>query len=365
MKKSEDLCLIVMDNCKELGLKVNEEIKKLRKTDDNFLIPVEVSRFTDGEGKVTILETIRGKDVYILSDTHNYSITYNMYGITHNMSPDEHYQDIKRVISAIMGHAKSIRVVMPFLYASRQHRRKSRESLDCALALQELKNLGVDGIVTFDAHDPNVQNAIPTLPFDNFFPTNELLKTFLKKEDFNSDDTLVVSPDTGAMDRARYFADVLRVDVGMFYKRRDISKVVNGHNPIVAHEYLGKDVVDKNIIIVDDMIASGGSIIDVAEELKKRGAKKIFFFTTFALFTTGYEKFDKVYDDKIFDAMYATNLTYIPNEILNKKWMNVADCSEYLANIIDHLNKGLSITSLIKDNSAVTSYKKEKNLYKN
>ena len=285
MKKSEDLCLIVMDNCKELGLKVNEEIKKLRKTDDNFLIPVEVSRFTDGEGKVTILETIRGKDVYILSDTHNYSITYNMYGITHNMSPDEHYQDIKRVISAIMGHAKSIRVVMPFLYASRQHRRKSRESLDCALALQELKNLGVDGIVTFDAHDPNVQNAIPTLPFDNFFPTNELLKTFLKKEDFNSDDTLVVSPDTGAMDRARYFADVLRVDVGMFYKRRDISKVVNGHNPIVAHEYLGKDVVDKNIIIVDDMIDTAGTLCKAANQLKEHGARRVFAFASHGLFS--------------------------------------------------------------------------------
>ena len=364
MKNKENLCLIVMDNCKELGLKVNKEIKKIRKTEENYLIPADITRFNDGEGKVTILETIRGKDVYILSDTHNYSIIYEMYGIKHNMSPDEHFQDIKRVISAIMGHAKSIRVVMPFLYASRQHRRKSRESLDCALALQELKNLGISGIVTFDAHDPNVQNAIPTLPFDNFFPTNDMLKTFLKKEEFISEETLVISPDTGSMDRARFLADILRVDVGMFYKRRDISKVVNGHNPIVAHEYLGKDVKDKTIIIVDDMLASGGSMIDVAQELKTRGAKKIFFFTTFALFTTGYEKFDKAYNDNIFDAIYSTNLTYIPEEILNKPWMNTADCSEYLAKIIDHLNKGLSITSLIKDNSAITNYKKEKNLFK-
>lgn len=364
MKNKENLCLIVMDNCKELGLKVNKEIKKIRNSENNYLIPANITRFNDGEGKVTILETIRGKDVYILSDTHNYNITYNMYGITHNMSPDEHFQDIKRVISAIMGHAQSIRVVMPFLYASRQHRRKSRESLDCALALQELNNLGISGIVTFDAHDPNVQNAIPTLPFDNFFPTNDMLKVFLKKEEFIPEETLVISPDTGAMDRARFLADILRVDVGMFYKRRDISKIIDGHNPIVAHEYLGKDVTNKTIIIVDDMLASGGSMIDVAKELKKRGAKKMFFFTTFALFTSGYKLLDEAYKNKFLDAIYSTNLTYIPPEILNKPWMNIADCSNYLAKIIDSLNKGNSITSLIKDNSAITNYKKEKNLFK-
>lgn len=362
--EKEDLCLIVMDNCKELGLKVNNEIKKLRKTENNYLVPVDITRFNDGEGKVTILETIRGKDVYIISDTHNYSITYNMYDFVHHMSPDEHFQDIKRAILAIMGHAKSIKVVMPFLYASRQHRRKSRESLDCAAALQELKNLGINGIITFDAHDPNVQNAIPTLPFDNFFATNDMLKAFLKNEEFDNENTLVVSPDTGAMDRARFLADILRVDVGMFYKRRDISKIVNGHNPIVAHEYLGKDVKDKSIIIVDDMLASGGSMFDVAEELKNRGAKKIFFFTTFALFTAGYKKFDEAHQNGVFDAIYSTNLTYIPEEILNKEWFYAADCSGYLAEIIDSLNKEQSITELIKDNSAITKYKKEKNLFK-
>ncbi len=361
--KNEDLCLIIMDNCQELGLKVNNEIKKLRKTDTNYLVPIKVDRFSDGEGKVTIMDTIRGKDVYILSDTHNYSITYKMYNFEHHMSPDEHFQDIKRTILAIMGHARSIRVVMPFLYASRQHRRKSRESLDCAAALQELKNLGISGIVTFDAHDPNVQNAIPTLPFDNFFTTNDMLKEFLKNEDFEIENTLVVSPDTGAMDRARFLADILRVDVGMFYKRRDISKIVNGHNPIVAHEYLGADVKDKSIIVVDDMLASGGSMLDVAEELKKRGAKKIYFFTTFALFTAGYSKFDKAYKNGIFDAIYATNLTYVPEEILNKKWFHAADCSTYLAKIINSLNEGHSISSLIKDNSAITAYRKEKNLF--
>ncbi len=362
--EKDDLCLIVMNNCEELGLKINNEIKKIRKTEKNFLVPIKISRFNDGEGKVNILESIRNKDVYIISDTHNYSITYKMYDFIHHMSPDEHLQDIKRTILAIMGHAKSIKVVMPFLYSSRQHRRKSRESLDCAAALQELKNLGVSGIITFDAHDPNVQNAIPTLPFDNFYATNDMLKLFLKNEEFNPTKTLVVSPDTGAMDRARWLADILRVDVGMFYKRRDISKIVNGSNPIVAHEYLGSSVKGKSIIVVDDMLASGSSMLDVAGELKKRGAKKIFFFTTFALFTTGCEVFDKAYQNNLFDAVYSTNLTYIPEDILNKEWFYAADCSTYLAKIIDNLNKGDSISNLIKDNSAITSYKKEKNLYK-
>ena len=362
--EKEDLCVIAMTNCEELGLKVNNEIKKIRKTDQNYLVPINISRFSDGEGKVTILESIRGKDVYIISDTHNYSITYKMYDFIHHMSPDEHFQDIKRTILAIMGHAKSIKVIMPFLYESRQHRRKSRESLDCAAALLELKNLGVDDIVTFDVHDPNIQNAVPTLPFDNFFTTNDMLKIFLKNEEFDSSKTLVVSPDTGAMDRARFLADILRVDVGMFYKRRDISKIVNGSNPIVAHEYLGASVKGKSIIVVDDMLASGTSMLDVAEELKSRGAKKIFFFTTFALFTSGYKNFDEAYEKGIFNAVYSTNLTYIPEEILAKEWFCAADCSTYLAKIIDNLNKGYSISALIKDNSAITSYKKEKNLYK-
>ena len=363
--EKEDICLIVMNNCEELGLKVNKEIKRIRKTDSNYLVPIEMARFNDGEGKVTIKESIRGKDCYIISDTHNYSITYKMYDFEHHMSPDEHFQDIKRTILAIMGHAKSIKVVMPMLYSARQHRRKSRESLDCAAALQELKNLGIEGIVTFDVHDPNVQNAIPTLSFDNFFTTNDMLRTFLKNEEFDNEKTLVVSPDTGAMDRARFLADILRVDVGMFYKRRDISKVVNGQNPIVAHEYLGKDVTGKSIIVVDDMLASGTSMLDVALELKKRGANKIFFFTTFALFTGGYEKFEKAYNEGVFNAIYSTNLTYIPEEILNKKWFYAADCSTYLAKIIDSLNKGNSITALMKDNSAITKYKQEKNLFKN
>ena len=356
--KNNDLCLIVMENCKDFGLKVDDYLKKIRKTDKSFILPIDAVRFSDGEGKVKLLSSIRGKDVFILSDTHNYNIKYKMYGTEHTMSPDEHYQDIKRTILAMMGHAKRISVVMPFLYESRQHRRKSRESLDCALALQELKALGVDTIITFDAHDPNVQNAVPTMAFDNFYPTNDILKEFLKNEKIDGENTLVISPDAGAMDRARFLADIIKVDVGLFYKRRDLSKIVNGMNPIEAHEYLGKDLEGKNAIVVDDMIASGRSLIDVAEELKKRKAKKIFFFSTFALFTNGPEIFIKAHDDKLFDKIYSTNLTYIPDEIRNSKWFVAADCSEYMAEIIDYNNAGKSITELINKNSAINNVKK-------
>lgn len=356
--KNNELCLIVMENAKELGTLVNNHLKKIRKTEKSFILPIEAIRFSDGEGKVKLLSSIRGKDVYILSDTHNYNITYKMYGLDHTMSPDEHYQDIKRVILATMGHAKKINVIMPFLYESRQHRRKSRESLDCALALQELKALGANNIITFDAHDPNIQNAIPTMAMDNFYPTNEILKEFLKNENIDKENTLVISPDAGAMDRARYLADIIKVDVGLFYKRRDLSKVVNGSNPIEAHEYLGKDLEGKTTIVVDDMIASGNSLIDVAKELKKRNAKKIFFFSTFALFTNGPEVFIKAHEDKLFNKIYSTNLTYVPKEIKNKNWFVDADCSEFLANIIDYINAGKPITELIEKNSAIQNYEK-------
>jgi len=356
--KNNDLCLIVMDNCKEFGQKVDSCLKKIRKTEKSFILPIEAVRFSDGEGKVKLLSSIRGKDVFILSDTHNYNITYKMYGNIHNMSPDEHFQDIKRVILAMMGHAKRISVVMPFLYESRQHRRKSRESLDCALALQELKALGVENIITFDAHDPNIQNAIPTMSLDNFYPTNDILKEFLKNEKLDKDNTLVISPDAGAMDRARYLADIIKVDVGLFYKRRDLSKVVNGSNPIEAHEYLGKDLAGKNAIVVDDMIASGRSLIDVAEELKKRNANKIFFFSTFALFTNGPEIFIKAHQEKLFDKIYSTNLTYVPKTIMESSWFIAADCSNFLAQIIDYNNTGKSISELIEKNSAIQNYEK-------
>ena len=348
-----DLSLIVMENCKDFGQKVDDYLKKIRKTDKSFILPVEAVRFSDGEGKVKLLSSIRGKDVFILSDTHNYNIKYKMYGEEHTMSPDEHYQDIKRTILAMMGHAKRITVVMPFLYESRQHRRKSRESLDCALALQELKALGVDNIITFDAHDPNVQNAIPTMAFDNFYPTNDILKEFLKNEKIDKDNTLVISPDAGAMDRARFLADIIKVDVGLFYKRRNLAKVVNGMNPIEAHEYLGKDLEGKSAIVVDDMIASGKSLIDVAEELKRRKAKKVFFFSTFALFTQGPDIFVQAHKNKLFDKIYSTNLTFVPEEIKASDWFIGADCTEYLAEIIDYTNAGKSISELILKNSAI------------
>lgn len=358
MNKS-DLCLIVMDNCKEFGQMVDDHLKSIRKTDESFILPIEMVRFSDGEGKVKLLSSIRGKDVYIISDTHNYSTSFKMYGTTHLMSPDEHFQDIKRTILAMMGHANKISVVMPFLYESRQHRRKSRESLDCALALQELEALGVNNIITFDAHDPNVQNAIPTLSLDNFYPTNDILKVFLKNEKIDTENTLVISPDAGAMDRARFLADIIKVDVGLFYKRRDLSKIVNGMNPIEAHEYLGKDLEGKNAIVVDDMIASGKSLIDVAEELKKRKAKNIYFFSTFALFTNGPEIFVNAYKDNLFNKIYSTNLTYVPKEIMESEWFVAADCSEFLAQIIDYNNSGKSISELIDKNSAVNVYKND------
>lgn len=345
--KNNNLSLIVMDNCKEFGNKVDEHLMKIKKSKESFILPVDAVRFSDGEGKVKLLSSIRGKDVYILSDTHNYSIKYKMYGEDHTMSPDEHFQDIKRTILAMMGHANRITVVMPFLYESRQHRRKSRESLDCALALQELKALGVDNVITFDAHDPNVQNAIPTMAFDNFFPTNDILCSFLENEIVDKENTLVISPDAGAMDRARYLADIIKVDVGLFYKRRDLSKVVNGSNPIEAHEYLGKDLEGKTAIVVDDMIASGRSLIDVAEELKKRKAKKVYFFSTFALFTNGPDVFIKAHKEKLFEKIYSTNLTYVPQDILNQEWFVAADCSKFLAEIIDYNNSGKSISELI------------------
>ncbi len=267
-----ELGLIVLESCKELGEKINEHIKIKRETDESFLLPSQEIRFSNGEGKVKLSETVRGKDIYILCDVGNHSCTYNMFGIVNHKGPDEHFQDIKRTVSAIRGKAKRITVIMPLLYASRQHKRKGRESLDCALALQELERLGVQEILTFDAHDPNVQNAIPLLSFENLYPTYDILKTIITDEkdiEINKDNMLVISPDTGAMDRAIYYSSVLGVDVGLFYKRRDHSKIVNGKNPIVKHEYMGRPVDNQDVLIVDDMIASGESVLDIARELNQ------------------------------------------------------------------------------------------------
>ncbi len=345
-KFKDDLGLIVMKNCEEFGKKVDDNISR-RRGKDSFIIPISEVRFNNGEGKVVINETVRDKDLYIISDIGNHSQIYEMYGYTNHMGPDEHYQDIKRVISAVRGQAQRMTVVMPLLYESRQHRRKGRESLDCALALQELHNLGVQTIVTFDVHDPNIQNAIPTsVSFENFYPTNTILKSFIRNEDFDAKDIVFIAPDNGAVDRARYYADMFQADVGMFHKRRDFSKIVNGKNPIVAHEYLGRDVSGRTVIIVDDMIASGGSMLEVAQELKGRGAKKVYLISTFAMFTSGLNSFDEAYKAGLFDKLYSTNLTYVDAHAKKRPWFKEIDCSSFVSDVIDTLNASGSITEI-------------------
>lgn len=353
-----NLKLLVLDNMKEIGTSVNENLKTIRKEKNSYILPMTRDRFSNGEGKIKIDDTVRDKDIYILSDVGNYGITYDMHGFTHHMSPDEHFQDIKRTISALSGYAEKITLVMPLLYQARQHKRKGRESLDCALALQELEDLGVKHIITFDAHDPNVSNAIPNLPFENFYPTNTILEELIKNEDTNN--LLVISPDMGAMERARYYAEMLTTDVGVFYKRRDLSKVVNGKNPIVEHAYMGADVKGKNIIVVDDMIASGTSMLEVGKKLKEEGAEKVYFIATFALFTEGIEEFKKAYNEKIFDKLYTTNLSYIPKEYQDQTWFQTVDCSEKIAQIINALHQKESLKPLLNGKEKILKLLEDK-----
>lgn len=334
----DDLKLIIMDNFKEVGDKIIDNLGEECKVDFKTI------RFSNGEGKANIDSTIREKDVYIISDVGNYGITYKMHGKNQRMSPDDHFQDIKRVIASMSGQARELTVVMPMLYESRQHRKKPKESLDCALALRELENLGVDRIITIDCHDPDVCNAIPTLQFENFFPTNEILKEIIKNE--NIDDLLVISPDQGAIDRTKNFTDILEVETGIFSKRRDTSRVVNGKNPIIEHVYMGPPVNGKNIIVVDDMIASGGSMLDVGRMLKEQGANEVILVSTFSLFTEGINKFDIAKKAEIFDKVYTTNLTYIPEEYEEREWFKVVDCSDKLSNIIKTIHEHKSIKPL-------------------
>ncbi|MFW2490061.1 ribose-phosphate pyrophosphokinase [Clostridium chromiireducens] len=343
---NHELGIIALESCKELGDAINKYIQNNRNCTESFLIPVEEIRFSNGEGKIKISETVRAKDIYILCDVGNYSCTYKMFGIENHKGPDEHFQDIKRTVAAIRGKAARITVIMPLLYESRQHRRKGRESLDCALALQELERLGVDEIITFDVHDPNIQNAIPLLSFENIYPTYDIVKAIVSNEkslELDKDKLLVISPDTGAMDRAIYYSSVLGVDVGLFYKRRDHSTIVNGKNPIVQHEYVGREVSGKDVLIVDDMIASGESVLDIAKELKKRNARNVYVASTFAFFTEGLEKFGKAYEDGLISRIYSTNLTYIPESLLNEPWFIGVDLSQLSARIINRLNHGRSI----------------------
>lgn len=347
----EDLRLIVLDNIEMLGLKIDECLKRMNKNDDSYIIPIKRDRFSNGEGKIKINGTVRDKDIYIISDVGNYNITYKMHGFIHHMSPDEHFQDIKRVISAISGYASKITLVMPLLYESRKHKRKGKESLDCAIALKELEALGVNHIVTFDAHDPNVSNAIPNLPFENFLVAHDILDRIVEKESINN--LLVISPDMGAMERARYCAEILDCDVGVFYKRRDLSKVVNGKNPIVEHIYLGADVKNKDIIIVDDMIASGLSMLEVATNLKENGANKVYMVSTFALLTEGPDKFISAYNNGLFDKLYSTNLSYVPDIIKNEPWYEDVDCSNRLARIINILHNKQSTQTIFNSKKKI------------
>lgn len=343
---NHELGIIALESCTELGNAVDKYIQEKRYSNKSFLIPTEEIRFSNGEGKVKISQSVRGKDIYILCDIGNYSCTYKMFGFINHKGPDEHFQDIKRTISAIKGKAARITVIMPLLYESRQHRRKGRESLDCALALQELERLGVDEVLTFDVHDPNVQNACPLLSFENIYPTYDIVKALISNEsslELDKEKLLVISPDTGAMDRAIYYSSVLGVDVGLFYKRRDHSLVVNGKNPIVQHEYMGREISGKDVLIVDDMIASGESVLDIAKELKDRNVRNVYVATTFGFFTEGLEKFKKYYEDGVISRVYCTNLTYIPQELMDSRWFKGVDMSEFLARIIDRLNYDKSI----------------------
>ncbi len=317
---------------------------------DSYLIDAKISRFGSGEAKGTINESVRGKDLYIMLDVTNYSIEYSLCGYTNHMSPDDHYQDLKRIIAAVAGKGRRITVIMPFLYEGRQHKRTGRESLDCALALQELTDMGVENIITFDAHDPRVQNAIPLKGFETVQPAYQFVKGLLrnvKDLQIDADHLMMISPDEGGMGRAIYLANVLGIDMGMFYKRRDYSKVVNGRNPIVAHEFLGASVEGKDVFIIDDMISSGESMIDVATQLKKRKARRVFMAATFGLFTNGLEKFDKAYEEGLFDKVLTTNLTYQTPEILSRPYFISCDMSKYIALIIDTLNHDASISSLL------------------
>ena len=317
--------------------------------EDDYLLPVNCPRFGSGEGKAVLQDSARGKDVFILVVVTNHSITYKMNGFTNHMSPDDHYQDLKRIISAINGKAHRINIIMPFLYEGRQHRRTGRESLDCAYMLKELNDMGISNFITFDAHDPRVANAIPIKGFDNFTPPYQFARALLRAERdllIDKDHLIVISPDEGALDRAVYFANVLGVNTGMFYKRRDYTRIVNGKNPIVAHEFLGENIDGKDVIIIDDMISSGGSMIDTAKKLKSMNAKRVFLCTTFGLFTDGLAMFDEAYEKCYFDRIVTTNLNYQPPELMSKPYYLQADMTKFIASIIDFTNHDASMTNI-------------------
>ena len=373
------LGLIPLKSCEDLGKKVDAwlvEWRKERESEhkttiafagyqrDSYIIGAKTPRFGSGEAKGELTESVRGDDLYLMVDVCNYNMTYTMNGLKNHMSPDDHYQDLKRVIAAVGGKGRRINVIMPFIYESRQHKRTGRESLDCAMALRELVDMGVENIITFDAHDPRVQNAIPLKGFETVQPIYQFIKYLLKNEkelEIDSDHMMVISPDEGGMGRAVFFANVLGLDLGMFYKRRDYTKIINGRNPIVAHEFLGTSVEGKDVIIVDDMISSGESMLDTAKELKRMKARKVFICTTFGLFTGGLKKFDEYYENGIIDRVLTTNLVYQTPELLSKPYYINVDMSKYIALIIDNLNHDASLSDLLNPtgriNRLLTKYR--------
>ena len=373
------LGIIPLLGCEELGNKVNDYLVKWRRESahehkndvafsgyekDNYLINASVPRFGSGEAKGILGESVRGKDIYLMVDVCNYNVTYSLTGNTNHMSPDDHFQNLKRIIAAVGGKGRRINVIMPFLYESRQHKRTSRESLDCALALQELVRMGVDNIITFDAHDPRVSNAIPLSGFETISPTYQFIKGLLRKVkdlQIDSEHMMAISPDEGGTNRAVYLANVLGLDMGMFYKRRDYSTVVNGKNPIVAHEFLGDSVEGKDVVIIDDMISSGESMLDVARQLKERKAGRVFVCTTYGLFTDGVAKFDEYYEKGWLDRVITTNLNYRIPELLDRPYYIEANMSKYLASIIDIINHDVSVEKVRSSNEKIMDLMKKVN----
>ena len=367
-----NLGIIPLLGCEELGNKVNDYLVKWRRESahehkndvafsgyekENYLINASVPRFGSGEAKGILGESVRGKDIYLMVDVCNYNVTYSLTGNTNHMSPDDHFQNLKRIIAAVGGKGRRINVIMPFLYESRQHKRSTRESLDCAVMLQELISLGVDNILTFDAHDPRVQNAIPLKGFDNIMPTYQFIKALLRSTsdlEIDNEHLMVISPDEGAMNRTMYFSSVLGVDIGMFYKRRDYSVVVDGRNPIVAHEFLGSSVEGKDVMIIDDMISSGESMLDVARELKRRKARRVFCISTFGMFTNGLESFDKAYEEGLIYKVITTNCTYQRPDLFERPWYVSCDVAKYIALLIDSINHEASISAILNPHDRIT-----------
>ena len=363
------LGIISLAGAQELSKKVEAHLvrwAKLAGLDyDTFLIESSCPRFSSGDGKGMINSTVRGYDLFFIVDVGNYSLTYNYFGQENRMSPDDHYQDLKRLIQAASGKAHRMNVVMPLLYGGRQHRRSYRESLDCAYMLQELQHMGVSNLLTFDAHDPRVQNAVPVMGFDNLMPEYQVLKKLFKDfPDLSTDknDFMIVSPDEGALNRNMYYASVLGVELGMFYKRRDYSRIVDGRNPIVAHEYLGASVEGKDVFVADDIISSGESVLDIAENVKERRANRFFAYATYAIFTNGLEKFDKAYEQGLIDGIFGSNLTYLKPELRNRPWFHEVDVSKYIAYFISALNHDVSISSLLDPHSKIEALLKKRAL---